>query len=290
MVSRRLASLSGCFLLVAALAAAQPCSAQEDSQDFPEKPAAQPTSAVAAPQGSAERKVSWKLLGPNLLHDQKRIWLFPVAASGGRHLEGTLAVVGVTTGLVVLDPRVARTFRGTRAFDTFNRAFTGGNTWLGTEAVLPAVYVIGLVRQDSYAQHTALLGAEAFLDANVVSVAMEDGTHRLLPFQVPLNGNLSDTWFNYSRHGRYLRGAGGFPSGHTISAFAIATVIADRYPNPSWHRWVAYGLAGAVGFSRMSVQAHFPSDVFLGAALGYAIPHFMVLRPSRSTPENLDAP
>jgi membrane-associated phospholipid phosphatase len=41
---------------------------------------------------------------------------------------------------------------------------------------------------------------------------------------------------------------------------------------------VAYGVAGLIGFSRVPLQAHFPSDVFLGAALGYAVARFDVLR------------
>jgi membrane-associated phospholipid phosphatase len=41
---------------------------------------------------------------------------------------------------------------------------------------------------------------------------------------------------------------------------------------------VAYGLAGLVGFSRVTLQSHFPSDVFAGAALGYVISHDIVLR------------
>jgi membrane-associated phospholipid phosphatase len=270
-----------CFWLIAALAIAQPCWAQDQGTGVPPVALTPSPSSPTAPQEPVERKVSWKLLGPNLLHDQKEIWKFPVAAARGRHLKATLVVVGITTAFVALDPRAATAFRRTHAFDAFNRVFSGGNTWLGTEAVLPAFYLFGLVRNDGYARRTGLLGAEAFLDTDVLSLALEDTTHRLLPFQVPANGDLSNTWFNYSRHGRYLKGAGGFPSGHTISAFTVATVIAERYPHPTWVRWVAYGLAGVVGFSRVSVHAHFPSDVFLGAVLGYAIPHYTVLRPPK---------
>ena len=79
-------------------------------------------------------------------------------------------------------------------------------------------------------------------------------------------------------HGKLLSNQGGFPSGHTIAAFSVATVVARRYRNRKWVPYVAYGLAGAVGFSRVSLNAHFVSDVFAGAALGYSISRFAVLR------------
>jgi membrane-associated phospholipid phosphatase len=58
----------------------------------------------------------------------------------------------------------------------------------------------------------------------------------------------------------------------------IATVFARRYQSHRWVPWVAYGVAGTIGFSRITLQAHFPADVFLGAALGYSISRFVVLR------------
>jgi membrane-associated phospholipid phosphatase len=87
---------------------------------------------------------------------------------------------------------------------------------------------------------------------------------------------MADSWF--SGKGNWYRGNGSFPSGHTIAAFSIATVIARRYPHQRWVPYVAYGLAGMVGFSRLTLLSHFPSDVFVGGALGYAIGRFAVLR------------
>jgi membrane-associated phospholipid phosphatase len=75
-----------------------------------------------------------------------------------------------------------------------------------------------------------------------------------------------------------LRGHGSFPSGHTIAAFSIATVVARRYGNHRWVPYAAYGMAALVGFSRLSLSAHFLSDVFMGGALGYSISRFTVLR------------
>jgi membrane-associated phospholipid phosphatase len=36
-------------------------------------------------------------------------------------------------------------------------------------------------------------------------------------------------------------------------------------------------MAGVIGFSRMTLSSHFPSDVFMGAALGYSITRYAVL-------------
>jgi membrane-associated phospholipid phosphatase len=77
---------------------------------------------------------------------------------------------------------------------------------------------------------------------------------------------------------RFLRGDGSLPSGHTIAAFSIATIVARRYGNHRWVPYVSYGMAALVGFSRLTLSAHFVSDVFVGAALGYSVSRFAVLR------------
>jgi membrane-associated phospholipid phosphatase len=58
-----------------------------------------------------------------------------------------------------------------------------------------------------------------------------------------------------------------FPSGHTSQAFATATALTLKYP-----RWYvvapSYAWACSVGYSRMNLGVHYPSDVAVGAALG----------------------
>jgi membrane-associated phospholipid phosphatase len=75
-----------------------------------------------------------------------------------------------------------------------------------------------------------------------------------------------------------LTNGGSFPSGHSASAFAVATVISERYREHRWIPWVAYGAAAFLSLSRLPSQAHFPSDIFIGAALGYSFSHFVVMR------------
>ncbi len=61
-----------------------------------------------------------------------------------------------------------------------------------------------------------------------------------------------------------------FPSGHTATAFAISTVLANRIDNPI-ATVALYGLAGFTGYQRIYDNKHWFSDVFVGAAIGYFI-------------------
>jgi membrane-associated phospholipid phosphatase len=225
---------------------------------------------------NAERPVSWKLLVPNIVHDQKPIWLFPAKVVKGKELKLVVGLTLATAGLVALDPHDAPYFRRTTSFNGFNNTFSSTNTQLAMEIAPLSFYAVGLARHDRYAQQTSLLAGEAVADADILTLVMKDIDRRLLPIDIPPYGDFAHTWFK--SHGPLIRGVGSFPSGHAIAAFSIATVFANRYRQHRWAPWVAYGLAGLVGFSRVTLQAHFPSDVFAGAVLGYAISHYVVLR------------
>lgn len=56
-----------------------------------------------------------------------------------------------------------------------------------------------------------------------------------------------------------------FPSGHAAAAFALATVLAEEYPD---YKVLFYGGAVLVGLSRIYLDKHHTSDVVAGAALG----------------------
>ncbi|MHB2019457.1 MAG: phosphatase PAP2 family protein [Candidatus Xenobia bacterium] len=72
-----------------------------------------------------------------------------------------------------------------------------------------------------------------------------------------------------------------FPSGHTATAFAMATALANYYPEQKVPLYLG---ASAVGISTVYRHFHWPSDVFAGALLGIASGKQAV----RHTPNFLD--
>jgi len=67
---------------------------------------------------------------------------------------------------------------------------------------------------------------------------------------------------------------GSFPSGHALSAFAAAGVVAALHPRL---RGPVLALAALVAVSRVYLGVHYPLDVLAGAALGLAVAGVVLL-------------
>ena len=205
------------------------------------------------------------------------MWLFPVSVVRGHHLKPTLGLLGATALLTTIDVHDAKWVRNSlQPLSGFNNAFAGYNTATATEAFASAFYVAAILRRNAYDQKTFMLAGEAVIDAEILTTIMKDADGREAPISYPAGGNFTDSWFKV-HSGGWLGGLGSMPSGHEIAIMAVATTFAMRYPHPAWHRWLAYGLAAAVGLSRVTLQSHFTSDTFAGGALGYVIARYLVL-------------
>ena len=247
--------------------------------DPPISPAATPaakqfdSSLESSSASPHSRDVSLNLLPRNFLRDQQNMWFFPSQLAHRRYWSPTVIVASAMVALLSADTYAAPYFNHTKVFSDFNNAFGSNVTGAETIAIPAALYAIGLQRRDSYMQQTALFAGEAVADSEVLRAVLNTVTARWRPQDIYRQRNYADTFF------RSASDVGSsFPSGHMIAAISVATVIARRYRNHHWVPWVAYGLAGTIGFSRISLRAHFPSDVFLGTVLGYAIARYDVLQ------------
>jgi membrane-associated phospholipid phosphatase len=269
-ISRCVAVFSLCLIFSAF------ANSQSVSASLPDAPIPTAEAQRASSMSIDDIDISWKKLPRRILTDQKDIWLFPTQVARGRYWIPTLAVVGSTAGLIVADPKIAPYFRKHGGnLDDLNDGFDSTITSAETALVPLTMLAAGYIRQDSYQVNTSLLAGEAYVDSAIVDLAMKVVTQRKRPYNIPPNGPFNDTFFN---NGKSHFTEGSFPSGHAIGAFSIATVVANRYHNHRWVPFAVYGLATAVSLSRVTTSAHYPSDVFLGAVLGYAIAKFQVLR------------
>jgi undecaprenyl-diphosphatase len=73
-----------------------------------------------------------------------------------------------------------------------------------------------------------------------------------------------------------------FPSAHSAFAFMMATLLANQFPR---YRVIFFVVAGLIGWTRIYLGLHYPTDVIAGALLGYGITKlFLHYNPSFNPP------
>ena len=122
---------------------------------------------------------------------------------------------------------------------------------------IPTTMVIaGLIKKDSSLIHSGLYIGGSILASSIITVGLKYGIDRDRPFVTyPEIEKLTHA------------GSPSFPSGHTSMAFSTATSLSITYP-----RWYviapSFLWASGVGYSRMHLGVHYPSDIFVGALIG----------------------
>ena len=248
-------------------------------RDLPDDPGQTAKPAVDTTTGVPQREATWRSLPGDFLHDQKDLWTFPWRLAHGHHWVPTLMVAGTTVGLIYADSHDMPYFRThQKNWDKVNDAFDPLITTSEVIALPAGLLTAGYIRHDDREVNTAILATEAYGDTVVINLALKAITRRQRPSDVPLNGDYSDTFFNGGKSP--LKGSS-FPSGHATAVWSVATVVAERYRHRGkpWIPVLAYTLASAISFSRITEAAHFPSDVWLGASLGYSIAKYQTLKP-----------
>jgi len=116
----------------------------------------------------------------------------------------------------------------------------------------------GYLKKDKQLQQQGL----KIIGSLVVNTAITQATKRLINRKRPY-----ETYPNLIFTNDALEVGHSFPSGHTSTAFNLAASISIQ--NKKWYIVLpAYAYASSVGYSRMYLGKHYPSDVFAGAAVG----------------------
>lgn len=170
-------------------------------------------------------------------------------------------VAGGTAFFIGLDEEIRDYFEDNRSSTTDDLAniFEPFGNGAFTIPALAAFYIFGHFDENEKAKRTALIATESFLITGLYTTVLKVtfGRHR------PSTGDSSTSFDGFTTDHN------SFPSGHTSTAFAIATVVANEYEETPYIKPIAYGLATLTGLSRMNDEKHWASDVFFGAALGY---------------------
>ncbi len=229
------------------------------------------------PSHTADARIGARSLVPSILHDQAAVFGAPLEVFRGRHVGAALGFLAGAGIAIALDPKDTPYFRRTQSFAGFNDTFGGGRTAVATAAAPAALYLTGLLRGEDRLRRTGLLAYEAAADAEILQFVVKAMSRRLRPSDIPPDGDFAHTFYKF--RGSPFDPNTAFPSGHAIAAFAVASAIAERHRTPGWVPWAAYAVATAIGFSRVTLQSHFPSDVFAGAFLGIAIGRHVAHQP-----------
>ncbi len=170
-------------------------------------------------------------------------------------------MAGVTGVFFVLDDEIKDEVQGSRSSttDDLSDIFEPFDNGAITIPVLAGLYLYGRFGENDKIERTALLATESFLITGLFATVLEVSMGR----HQPSKGNSADTFDGPSTSNK------SFPSGHSSTAFAIATVVASEYEHIPFIAPISYGIAAMTGFSRMNDNKHWASDVVFGAALGY---------------------
>jgi undecaprenyl-diphosphatase len=135
--------------------------------------------------------------------------------------------------------------------------------WLAQygQSVCTPVAALLVGTMDPAAKQKPFLVIGAVLATSVTCMLLKRTLGRVRPGREHAGKFLGPGW----RHANYRES---FPSSHSACAVALSFVLAYLYPSGAATFW---GLAVICALLRYLLDAHWPSDVLGGSALGYAI-------------------
>jgi len=150
----------------------------------------------------------------NVWMDQKDIWTSPLRIRTFNDALPWILVGAGTAGLIASDHWSARQLPNTVDQVAISHDVSQVGAGYTVVPIAAGFYIGGAFAHNEKARETGLLGAEAIIDATIVSEVLKLATQR----QRPLDGN---------GNGDFFQGGSSFPSGHAAVSWALASVVAS---------------------------------------------------------------
>jgi membrane-associated phospholipid phosphatase len=200
--------------------------------------------------------------------DEWRIWTSPFRSNPQRThtIKKYIVPFALISGALIATDR----YTGSVLPNTSDQAMWSGRVsqlgaWYSLAGISGGTYLMGRLVDNDHAKEAGLLALEALGHAQIVVFAFKQATNR----QRPLDDD---------GKGSFWEGGTSFPSGHSASSFAVATVFAYEYREHLAIPIVAYSLASAISASRLAARRHWVSDIVVGGSLGFLIGRFTYKR------------
>ncbi len=199
--------------------------------------------------------------------------------SNGGEINPVPVVVGslaVTVGLLVSDQQTYDAISSWKDKSAAVRSISPVVTQLGSGVfslgLFGGLWIYSSCAHDDSALEAGKLGLESFVLAGIAVQVLKQVFGRERPTAATRPGGTFHGPFSYFSETRGDHKGwthfDAFPSGHTATAFAAATILSDIYQTAAV-TYGSYALATAVGISRITEDTHWASDVFVGALVGY---------------------
>jgi len=194
------------------------------------------------------------------LHEEWKIWSSPASI---RRSDATwIGGLAVSTAILIkTDRNVSWEIAETDDWGKPSHTVSLFGSGIPMFAAPAGILAVGKLTHNSDLSKTGTLGLMAVGHAGVVSQVAKQVAGR----ERPMTG---------AGLGQFRKGGSSFPSGHAMTSWALATVVARR-SNNRWVKLGSYSFAASVGLSRVGGRNHFPSDVLVGSVSGYLIGRYV---------------
>jgi membrane-associated phospholipid phosphatase len=195
-----------------------------------------------------------------IARDQKVIWQAPFHVK--EHWNWIVPLAATTGFLISRDDPWFKEYKPSRHTVQVSKNISALGSTPVTYAAAGTMYLLGKASGSSQFSRIGVLGLEALVNSTIVSYGLKLATQRERPHTGDLDGS-------------FFEGGSSFPSGHAMSAWSLASAVANSGHQPLFLQIAAYGLATAVSVSRVTGEKHYPSDVLMGSAMGFLIGRYV---------------